>query len=325
VPFLLYIEQGQHPKNFSHGFAAWTPPKSYALERPFYGWPLRARNNPTASFFNNLHRSHLSKGKILKIFTNQTYKGLELYSASKSSLGFYEPILKKLLEVFIAATKVQIEPTAIHFIIDSPIRSQLRRISEIVNRWHKSRDNFNRKSSEPPLYLYVTETHPRTKVQHAHLVVIIDGANFSDACSLRDRLTDVSQTRKVKLARRKITCLQPIVNSDTGEIYTDENHGIRRKGSTLFHRLNNEFEDAFKRFSYIAKRFSKGESSIWSSSRVQTRLSKSNAYLSDCENQSNVEQSSFDDITENNQPSLPIHSSQQWGALLLNHSAPIAQ
>lgn len=211
----------------------------------------------------------------MDIIQTTNHNGFDLYSDRKAAYGFFKVILDKIMEVKAASLRLHTNPTAIHFIIDQPNLKQLARLSEILNRWQVSRNVFNRRTVPLPLYLYALETRPRTGDTHAHLMVILDGANFADACSLRDSLVSVSSSRTCKLARRKITSLEAVVDKSTGEILTDENHGIARKGSTLFHRLRTEFKDAVERFSYIAKRFSKSSTPIWSSSRIQHRLATS--------------------------------------------------
>lgn len=208
----------------------------------------------------------------MDIIQTTTYKGFDIYSESKAIYGFYASILDRIIETQCAALELHTNPTAIHFIIDQPDHRQLARLSEILNRWQTSRNIFNRREAQQPLYVYALETRPRTGDTHVHLMVILDGANFADACDLRDRLVSASNSRMCKLARRKITSLEAVVDRNTGEIQTDLNHGIARKGSTLFHRLKTEFKDAVERFSYIAKRFSKSGNPVWSSSRIQHRL-----------------------------------------------------
>lgn len=225
----------------------------------------------------------------MNIVYSKLYKNFTVYDHKKAVYGFYEDILEDILTILRASTEIFTSPTAIHYSIYNPKFNDLKRITEILNRWQKKRDRINQRVSEKPLFFYTIEKRPRTGEVHAHLLVIGENTNFADAVSLIDMIRKLSHNNRCKLHRRRSANMQYVVDPETGEIVTNEDGEFATKGSKLFHRVRSEFHDCFHRFSYLAKVFTKSGNPIWSCSRVERRFKRPNCTIKECVDQEIVD------------------------------------
>lgn len=191
----------------------------------------------------------------MNITTESTYKGLSVSKSSKGNAGFYEDHLTTIHKLFQQGTKAFTKPMAAHLIIDAPVDGALDALCRELERWAKGEGSADTR----PFYFACLETRPRNKQRHLHLLVVFQSTKDCTYSlkTLRNRLTKLAKNQQVKLAKRRGESLPNYVDPETGEIKLSEFGKPRKVGSIYFHNLTIEFKDAFERFSYLAKVFSK--------------------------------------------------------------------
>ena len=188
----------------------------------------------------------------MKTTAENTYLGFELNKTIKASKGFYVEHLDAIYEILATAKANMTKPIVAHLVIDSPNDKALEQLSRILIRWYEEEQGSNAQAVK---YFACLEVRPRNKQRHLHLMVVFNSLKDSreSLYILRRKLTKLSKSATCKIQQRKLEHRAPLTNSETGKIATNADGGIIRLGSTYYHRLISEFEDAFNRFSYLAK------------------------------------------------------------------------
>lgn len=213
----------------------------------------------------------------MNITSESTYKGLGVSKSSKGIAGFYEDHLATIYKLLQQGSQAFTKPRAAHLIIDAPVDGALDALCRELERWAKGEGSTDTR----PLYFACLETRPRNKQRHLHLIVIFQSTKDCTYSlkTLRNRLSKLAKNQQVTLARRRGENLPNYVDSETGEIKVNEFGKPRKMGSVYFHNLAIEFKDAFERFSYLAKVFSKDLQQIrgktYSHSRISTAQNSS--------------------------------------------------
>lgn len=203
------------------------------------------------------------------------YRGLELNDTSKGKDGYYISHLENIYSSMAEATLNLANPLASHFVIDSPKAKAINSLSQELNRWKNERLN----TSEAVRYFTCLETRPRSKQKHLHILVIYqkpinnEGFLSTSLNLLTERLSKLSKTNSATLCKRMTSARSMIIDPEFGVIKVNEEGSITRLGSPYYHNLATEFNDAFERFSYLAKVQTKAEKQIyganWSKSRIK--------------------------------------------------------
>lgn len=195
-------------------------------------------------------------------FTKDThFRGLKINETEKGVNGYYTPLLEAIFQLQTRASFTYERPLCAHITIDNPVEDALQRIVKELARWYAAEAKEVSICNIPPLYFACLETTPRTKNRHLHILVWF-GATGDNSVSLKllsRRLKKLSRTKKATLHKRKPELRAPDIDKRTGMERVSHSGRIKRSGSPYYHDLNNEFEDAFKRGSYLAKVFSKTE------------------------------------------------------------------
>lgn len=182
----------------------------------------------------------------MKINFNETFKGLQLSKSKKATQGFYSEHLDRLYALLAISKTELAKPLAAHLIIKNPKPEALERLQKEVQRWYSLRSNTPQKV----FYFAVQETKPRTKLEHIHVMIVFQSLNDNilGIKLLAERLGRLSYTGDCKAQLRAKDSRKEII-TEFGE--------IKLMGSLYYHNLIHEFEDAFLRFSYLCKVFTK--------------------------------------------------------------------
>jgi hypothetical protein len=213
--------------------------------------------------------------KPQEITYDKFFNGREIYDDKKSNKGFYVGILEKLeklIDYSLCTFKI---PRAAHFIIEEPDQDKLKNLSEDIKRFCAQRSKDTDKADLPEfVYLSTLETRPKNKQEHLHLLIISDGLNYRDFGGLEERLRKFSNNRKARHCCRSIAFLPYDIDEETGEFRYTKRGDFARKGNTSYHDLRTEADDAFKRFSYFAKVYSKKKDFYLSCSRLPSKAKR---------------------------------------------------
>lgn len=210
-----------------------------------------------------------------KITYDRFFNGREIYDQKKSNKGFYVGILEKLEQLISYSLDTFKVPRAAHFIVEEPDLHKLKNLSEDIKRFCAQRSKAKNKTDVVDfVYLSTLEMRPRNKQEHLHLLIISDGLNYKDLALLEERLQKFSKNNKVRHCCRSIACMPYDINVETGEINYNKRGDFARKGNTSYHDLRIEADDAFKRFSYFAKVYSKSKDFYLSCSRLPSKVKK---------------------------------------------------
>ena len=211
----------------------------------------------------------------MKIQTANSYRGLELNDTTKGFKGYYVQHLQTIYSLLAEAKLKLANPLVSHFVIDNPKDTAINSLNKELNRWKDQR----LANSEAVSYFSCLETRPRNKQRHLHVMVIYakptEASKFLSTSLnlLTERLKKLSLTKSSKLCKRKSNARDLIIDQETGEIATAKEGLIIRLGSIYYHNLFTEFNDAFKRFSYLAKVHTKDAEQVkganFSSSRIK--------------------------------------------------------
>lgn len=201
------------------------------------------------------------------VYSEQYYEGLRLSKANKNDCGFYEEILqsiKLLLDYVIRKhNKVFFTTLVVKYPANSssiyPIdNSLLSRFLEALIITYK------RKGCDPK-YLWVRE-QSNTGQFHYHLMLLFDGNKIQNAYGVLDYAT-----------RLWANCL--MVENGKGLVHLCELGDDKfRYGGIMIRRFEWEYDTDYKKCfeaaSYLAKRYSKGQSPAYVNEYGMSRLSK---------------------------------------------------
>jgi len=211
----------------------------------------------------------------LKIQTASSYRGLELNDTTKGFKGYYDQHLQTIYSLMAEAKLKLVNPLVSHFVIDNPKDTAINSLNKELNRWKNQR----LANSASVSYFSCLETRPRNKQRHLHVMVIYpkptkDDKFLSTSLNLlTERLQKLSLTNSATLYKRKSNARDLIIDKETGEIATTKEGSIIRLGSIYYHNIITEFNDAFKRFSYLAKVHTKDAEQVkganFSNSRIK--------------------------------------------------------
>lgn len=200
----------------------------------------------------------------MKIQTTGTYRGLDINDTSKGFKGYYIQHLQSIHSLLVEASLNLVNPLVSHFIIDKPKPRAINALNQELNRWRDQRLT----SSEKVRYFAVLEKRPKEKRGHIHVLVIYPKPTTDDKFLstslnlLTERLRKLSETNSATLCKRKSSAKKLIIDPETGEIKINTDGSIIRLGSSYYHNLITEFDDAFKRLSYFAKVHTKDQEQI---------------------------------------------------------------
>lgn len=209
----------------------------------------------------------------MKITQLKHYRGLELNDTNKGKDGYYVKHLENIYSSMVEATVHLANPLASHFVIDNPKAKAIKALNQELNRWKNERLD----PSEAVRYFTCLETLSRNKQKHLHVLVIYqkpinnEGFLSTSLNLLTERLSRLSHTCSATLCKRINSAKKLIIDSGSGEIKVNKEGSIIRLGSSYYHNLVTEFNDAFKRLSYLAKVQTKDQKQVygvdWSQSR----------------------------------------------------------
>ena len=203
-----------------------------------------------------------------KIYRGDQFKNLKLNPSVKSREGFITRMLEALYERCIESREKMAKPRGFHLVLTEVDKSKLKYIPRIIARWAEQR-------SKCPLsymtgkyhFVKAEEIRPIKREFHVHLQLICDGITYGDVQSLKEALYIVA--KKTSLKNRGAKYRSITINPITGECLTDPETGeFLREGCKWSHDLHKEFEDYFKRASYICKVKTKVSLSSWSCSKL---------------------------------------------------------
>lgn len=197
----------------------------------------------------------------MQITQESHFETLKVNQTTKGSNGFYTPLLNAILQLQKKACQLFAKPLCAHLTIDNPVLGTKNKLNQELTRWYAKEAKANDISHASPLYFSCLETTPRSKNKHLHLLIWFQATKESSFSLkiLSRRLEKLSNTKTIKINRRKDDNRSPVINQTTGEIETTSTGRIKRLGSAYYHNLATEFDDAFERCSYLAKVFSKNK------------------------------------------------------------------
>lgn len=171
--------------------------------------------------------------------SSQSFCSYEIYNLTKANKGLNTRQLLKLYELLNFAQHSMQSPRMAHIKIELPSR----RMSDIgkILATYEQKFRFDKPEAKP-LYALKYEVSPITKREHAHLYVVADSWGTQDFQGLVRELerTGVSNAERSK-------SMKPVALLGRCKKFVPE------RGSSSYHRLNEEEADAFLRISYITK------------------------------------------------------------------------
>lgn len=171
--------------------------------------------------------------------SSQSFCSHEVYNLTKADKGLNTRQLLKLYELLNFAQHAMQSPSMAHIKIELP-SSRMSDIGKILATYEK-KYRFDKPEAKP-LYAVKYEISPITKREHAHLYVIADSWGTPDFQGL---VRDLEKTGVSNAERSKN--LKPVALLGRSKKFVPE------RGSSSYHRLNDEEADAFLRISYISK------------------------------------------------------------------------
>ena len=192
--------------------------------------------------------------------TSISFCSYDVYDLTKADEGLNTKQLVRLFELLNYAQLTMQSPTMAHIKIEQPTK----RMTEIGKILTNYADKYRLgKPDSRPLYALKYEEGSITKREHCHLYIIVDDWVRDDLIGLAKEL----ERTGVSGAIRSKNC-KPVALMNRSREF------VPIRGSTAYHRLNEEAEDAFKRISYIAK--------IKTTSKLRRKSFSASALPKDC-------------------------------------------
>ena len=187
------------------------------------------------------------------VFTGDTYNGYPLSESKKNSEGFRVDILQAIESLFVDMVKRHASVFFVRFDLRFPARSPLRHTGDnaLVSRFSELFMLHCKRKKYDPRYLWAREYSKRDNV-HYHFILLLNDDYIQNAHVLiKNKATELWQL-----------CLG--IEDNLGLVDLCKTHEFPDYGGIKIRRRDPHFQQVFERCyqwaSYLAKRYSKGES-----------------------------------------------------------------